>query len=42
LRRNGRGQALLLTFPGFFYHGLLRDTQRTGKLAALCCGGGAR
>lgn len=33
---------LIFTFPTFFYHGLLTDAEKTGALAQLCCGGGAR
>ena len=33
---------LLFTFPNFFYHRLLADAEKTGVLARLCCGGGAR
>ena len=35
-------QVLLVTFPRFFFKGLLEDTKRTGFLARLCCGGGAK
>ena len=31
-----------MTFPRFFFKGLLEDTKRTGFLARLCCGGGAK